>query len=61
MAYELTLDYCSNPECGERITIENWPMGGIVQGYPFCPDCFRAEEAREEYRKEAKAEREGRT
>jgi hypothetical protein len=57
MAYELTLAYCANPECGERITIDNWPMGGTVQGYPFCPDCFRVEEEREVYRKQLIEER----
>lgn len=46
-AYELTLDYCSNPECGERITIDNWE-GGSWNGYPLCPECFKAYEAKDE-------------
>ncbi len=57
MAYELTLAYCANLECGERITIKNWPHGGTVEGYPYCPDCFRVEEAREAFRKELLEER----
>ncbi len=52
MPYELTLDYCANPECGVRLTIKNWPDGGTVEGYPYCPDCFRVEEAREQFRKD---------
>lgn len=41
MTYELTLAYCANPECGTPITMHNWPMGGTVHGYLFCPECRR--------------------
>lgn len=55
--HDSVLAYCANPECCEPLTVMNWPNGGTVDGSPHCPDCFRAEEAREAGRKELAEER----
>ena len=59
MAHEITLAYCANLDCGERITINNWKDGGTIHGYPLCPECFRFEEQAEFYRKEVASGRMG--